>query len=304
MDIATVKKKIQEAKNPRDAATWQKVLDKLEPIPVVLTPPKRIIKSPTTKTKVITAPGDSLPEVDPIFQAVGCLVGDILFKAENKSVILVDGKEYPLFAAYEKKQAFYALRKEILTTGKTLQKIIVYPKIIHFPKRDDPYIVAFQLVGFIGSSKPQPEFDLKDREFILKGLWQFIPVCQTPVVSVLKNFTEERLSSVKEMDLEGKVRFMKATHAPLLWRDASARPFRFNPRADVAKKEGGEENQEGVEREPKFFISVKARFLPNRDVFAFVEELSKPVPRSPKAFRASKKLKALFVKQKKERKDK
>lgn len=307
MDIAAVKQKIKEA-SPKDVPMWEKVLATLEskmPAPTTPTPvapgekPKRIIKPPTrTKTITPTDDGDTVPDADTIFQAVGCLVGDVIFKAEKKSVIVVDGKEYPLLAPYEKekKKAFYALKKEIERTGKTTQKVIVYPKVIHFPSKDDPHIIAFQLIGFIGTNKPQPSFDLKDREFILKGLWQFIPVCKTPVVTVFKNFTEERLVTLKEMDLADKVKFMKAIHVPLLWRNASIDAFRYNPR--TAKKKG-DDNENEVERDPTFFVSVKARFLPNRDVFACTEELSKPIPKAPRAFRASKQLKAEFVKQKK-----
>jgi hypothetical protein len=307
MDVAAVKQKIKEA-SPKDVPMWEKVLATLEsrmPAPTAPTPvapgekPKRIIKPPTrTKTITPTDDGDTVPDADTIFQAVGCLVGDVIFKAEKKSVIVVDGKEYPLLAPYEKekKKAFYALKKEIERTGKTMQKVIVYPKVIHFPSKDDPHIIAFQLIGFIGTNKPQPNFDLKDREFILKGLWQFVPVCKTPVVTVFKNFTEERLVTLKEMDLADKVKFMKAVHVPLLWRDASVNAFRYNPRT-AAKKEGDNDENE-VERDPTFFVSVKARFLPNRDVFACTEELSKPARNAPRAFRASKKLKAEFVKQK------
>ena len=109
---------------------------------------------------------------------------------------------------------------------------MVYPRVIHFPKREQPHQLAFQLVGFF---KPERDVNpteitsqLGDFEFKLSGLWQFIPVCQTPCVSVFKNYTEERKEFVKAAEVALKVSFMKGSHVPLIWRDAPVRPFRFN----------------------------------------------------------------------------
>ncbi|MHC5721725.1 MAG: hypothetical protein ACYTX0_59345, partial [Nostoc sp.] len=93
--------------------------------------------------------------------------------------------------------------------------------------------------------------------FRLTGLWQFIPACQTPCISVFRNFTAERLDYIKQTETSRKVRFMKASHIPLLWKDAIVPPFRFNPL--LPKEERGKPS----------FVEVKAKFLPHRNVFAF-----------------------------------
>jgi hypothetical protein len=122
-----------------------------------------------------------------------------------------------LFYASSHKRAFEALRLQIKNTEQSRQRLIVYPKILHFPKREQPYVVGFQVVGFHKQlEKPEPKPDsengslsvdqeLQDFEFKLSGLWQFIPVCQIPCITIQKNFSEERLTYIKEAPIEQKV---------------------------------------------------------------------------------------------------
>ncbi len=128
---------------------------------------------------------------------------------------------------------------------------------------------------------------LNDFEFRLCGLWQFIPVCRTPCISIFKNFSKERLDFIKgqDVDVAKKVKFMKASHLPLLWKDSPVKPFRFNPKL------------EKQEQEKTYFVEIKARFLPNKDVFGFVELLSEPTTNLPKFIKASKKMKGEVLKQ-------
>jgi hypothetical protein len=159
-----------------------------------------------------------------------------------------------------------------------IQRLIVYPTVRHFPSRDEPYRVAFQVVGFI---KPSPVVGciseaIQDFEFRLSGLWQFIPVCQTPVVTVLRNFNNERLAFVKGADLQEKVRFLKASHIPLLWSGSPVKPFRFNPKLDKEKQGKAA------------FIQINAKFLPESDTFEFEALRSLPTSNSPKFLKAGK----------------
>jgi hypothetical protein len=156
------------------------------PVPVAVKKlPKPIKKSPTPQFEV----DSSLPEnSNAIFQGLGIIVGDVVF-SEKKAHITILEKEYPLFYASSHKRAFEALRLQIKNTEQSRQRLIVYPKIFHFPKREQPYLVGFQVVGFHKQlEKPEPkpenendrlsvEQELQDFEFKLSGLWQFIPVC-------------------------------------------------------------------------------------------------------------------------------
>ncbi len=229
------------------------------------------------------------PEEDkPLFQAIGIIPGEVNFDEEGLASVKVADQTYPLFYTPRLRRAFQALKLEIKNTGETTQRLIVYPKAIHFPQRNKNHQLAFQLVGF--EKKQQTSNisnQLEDFEFQLCGLWQFIPVCRVPVVSILRNFTDNRLDYIKSADPVQKVRFMKAAHLPLLWKDSPVKPFRYNPKAQ--KDEQGR----------PAFVQVKARFLPQRNVFGFSSLLAPPSEKAPKFLKASKADKAAAQKEKK-----
>ncbi|NES87020.1 MAG: hypothetical protein F6K10_40055, partial [Moorea sp. SIO2B7] len=217
-------------------------------------------------------------ENDVIFQAVGIIKGEVNFSDDGENSITLAGKKYPLFYIPSKRRAWDALKKEIEVTGEKIQKLIVYPKVIHFPKKHQIHCLTFQLVGFDTGKEPSGiSQELNELEFKLSGLWQFIPVCRTPCISVMRNFTPSRLEYIKQVEVAKKVKFMKASHLPLLWRDSPVRPFRFNPKAE--KEEQGH----------PAFVQVKTRLLPGRDVFGFIEQLGPIRENAPKFLKASKK---------------
>jgi hypothetical protein len=231
-----------------------------------------------------------------IFQAVGVITGDVTFifvEEKNKYIanITIGQYQYNLLTAgsRNKSNAFNGLRKEIESTGISRQKLIVYPKITHYPGREQEHKLAFQLVAF-EKENVETSIALNDLEFKLSGLWQFIPVCRTPCITVMKNFSAERLEYIKQAELARKVNFMKASHIPLMWKDAPVNPFRFNPK--IPKEEQGK----------AMFVSIKARFIPGKDMFAFDSLLALPQDESPKYLKAGKKDKAEVLKSKLARK--
>jgi hypothetical protein len=245
---------------------------------------KKSERSGDAETSSLTQTTPELLEAPPdgaLFQAVGIIVGDVTFDAEGKAKLAFGGKEYPLFYAPPHKKAYEALKIQIKKTGVSRQRLLVYPRITHFPKREEPHRVGFQLVGFFREDVDQAPngitSDLNDMEFKLAGLWQFIPVCQTPCISVFKNFTEERKEFVKAAEVDVKVKFMKGSHVPVLWRDAPVRPFRFNPKLD-------KEHQGSAA-----FVQLKARFDPDKDVFQALELASTPAANPPRFLKAGKK---------------
>ncbi|MFB2977567.1 hypothetical protein [Microseira sp. BLCC-F43] len=243
---------------------------KPKPQPPQPDPPKAVEPIETSSDPETT---EQKPEENAFFQAVGIIVGDVAFEGE-KAEIAIGGKQYPLFYAPRYKKGFAALKLNIKANTPT-QRLLVYPRITHLPG-GKPHQVGFQVVGFEGKNGYLRSVGLEDFEFNLCGLWQFIPVCKTPCITVLKNFTEERLAYIKEAKSDRKVAFMKASHIPILWKDAPVKPFRFNPSLD-------KEQQEQV-----WFVGVKARFLPGRDVFGFVSLKLPPTAKPPKYLKASK----------------
>ena len=225
---------------------------------------------------------DSQPQTTesetPLFKAVGVLKGKVDFGEDGINTFTVSGKSYRLKYASEKLNVFRALKLQVKNTGSNEQRLIVYPRIIHFPNREKPYVFYFELVGFESPLvQDKGIFNvLNDLEFKLSGLWQFIPVCRVPCVSVFRNFTSERKLFVKAAEPALKVKFMKASHLPVLWQDSPVKPFRFNPK--LSKEE------QGYSR----FIQIKAKFIPQRDAFGFIEQLAEPLEEAPPFLKASK----------------
>ncbi len=209
----------------------------------------------------------------PQFQAVGIIKGSLKFHDdEKKSIsITIGNKEYGLECNRRHSDAKSGLKKEIAKTGQSTQRLIVYPKVMHFPKKEQPHRLWFQLVGFIqGDRAIGIAEQLADNEFKICGLWQFIPVCRVPTISIFLNFKQERLDFLKGSDDPAKeARFMKATHIPVLWKDSPVRPFRYNPRG-------------GKDQGHPYFVQIKAVFLPEHDAFGFVEQLGEPIEQAPK----------------------
>jgi hypothetical protein len=103
---------------------------------------------------------------------------------------------------------------------------------------------------------------------------------------VFKNFNKERLEFIKSAPLDKKVNYMKASHIPVVWRDAPVSPFRFNPKLD--KEAQGKAS----------FVQIKARFNSERDNFEFVSLLGIPTDSPPNYLKAGKKDKLSVAKTK------
>jgi hypothetical protein len=229
----------------------------------------------------------SSPTEAAFFQAVGIIQGDVTSDGE-KTFVTIGEKSYGLYYASTHKKAYDALKKEIEKTGITQLRLIVYPRITHYPGGKQPYRLQFQLAGFLSqeASVEGLQSVLEEKEFKISGLWQFIPVCRVPCISVFKNFNKERLEFIKSAPLDKKVNYMKASHIPVVWRDAPVPPFRFNPKLD--KETQGKAS----------FVQIKARLNSERDNFEFVELLGIPSESPPNYLKAGKKDKLSVAKTK------
>ncbi len=259
--------------------------------------PKKLVKreQPEPKSEELLQPRsepasatEKQQHSNSMFQAVGIIVGTVRFEDNGKSFVNMGGKEYALYyIPNRKRKAFDALVKEIEATGNYNQRLIVYPRVLHFPRKEQPYNLSFQLVGFDnGQEQDGVAKELQDFEFRLCGLWQFIPVCQVPCITVLRNFDQQRLEYInrEETSVISKAKFLKASHVPLIWRDAPARPFRFNPKA--SKEQQGH----------AMFVEVLAKFLPERNVFNFNSLLAPPQEKPPRFLKARKEDKVEAIK--------
>jgi hypothetical protein len=101
-----------------------------------------------------------------IFQAIGVIVGSVNFQEDGKNTVTIGQSEYQLYYIPKKQRVFAALKKEIEATGNHTQRLVVYPKVTHLPRREQPHQVAFQLVGFDrGREEEAVSSELSDNEF-------------------------------------------------------------------------------------------------------------------------------------------
>jgi hypothetical protein len=225
-----------------------------------------------------------MPEPDLFFQATGSILGKVTFSADGQiATVKVSGRNYPLFYLPQRdgRRKFEAMKSQIKTTGNHELRLTVYPKAIHFPNPERPHEIVFNLVKFENQKNSAKAFkNFEHLEFKLSGLWQFIDVCKIPCISVYRNFSPQQLELVKKLSLPRKVKFMKALHLPLFWKDAPIPPFQYDP---TLEKE---------ERGKPMFVSIKAKFQPHKNAFKFDSLLAMPQAEAPEYFKAGKELKA------------
>jgi hypothetical protein len=115
---------------------------------------------------------------------MGCVrpVTHLLYLALTISQLYTQSR-LEVFYIPRKYRGFQALKKEIEASPSQTQRLIVYPKLIHFSKKDQPSRLAFQLVGFDKAQKAEAvSGELQDMEFNSLG------VSKSPAIMVLPVF--------------------------------------------------------------------------------------------------------------------
>lgn len=191
---------------------------------------------------------------DNFFQAIGIISGQLILNKKPYTLAVLD-ENYQVFFKNPSK-ALPAIAKEIKNSGNIL-RLLVYPNIIYNPSKEDPHI-QFQIVAWSSTTdEPNGLFrELKDLEFLLSGLWQFIPGCKTPCLTVFKNYMEDKAEKLNKSDVFKRNSVLKPIHVPLLWDDSLGSPSN-NPNT----------TPENLTKPP--YISMKARFLPARNLWEF-----------------------------------
>ena len=199
---------------------------------------------------------------DHFFQAIGIISGELILNKKPYILKVLD-KNYQVFFKNPTK-ALPAIAKEIKNSGNIL-RLLVYPNITYYPSKEEPHI-QFQIVAWSSTSdEPNGLFgELKDLEFILSGLWQFIPGCKTPCLTVFKNYMESREENLNKSDVFKRKNILKAIHVPLLWNDSLGSP-----------NNSPNSTPEDFTKPP--YISMKARFLPSRNLWEFDSLIKMPV---------------------------
>ena len=212
------------------------------------------------------------------FSAIGVLAGNIT-QEDDKLFISVQDKKYPLF--YNKcdyKSISKRLNQSLTSNSSTQHHIAVYPKIVHSNK-NKTHTIRFRLLKF------KPEISnvtipgilqtFQPNEFNIFGLWQFIQQCQTPVISVYRNFDESRLKQLEKLEPKRQAKRIAPSHLPVMWEDPPVQHIKLNP------------------KKHPYFVQIKAKFNPTTDIFEFDTLLSDPTKECPEYFKPNhKKLKS------------
>ncbi|MBD2186460.1 hypothetical protein H6S82_15380 [Planktothrix sp. FACHB-1355] len=105
--------------------------------------------TPTPAEPSLEGDASSVPN-NALFQVIGIIVGDVRFDENELASISIEQKLYSLFYAPRHKKSYEGLKKQIERTGNHRQRLLVYPRVTHFPKREQNHRIGFQLVAFEG----------------------------------------------------------------------------------------------------------------------------------------------------------
>lgn len=184
-------------------------------------------------------------EANPYFQAIGIIKGKV-FLEDEKYKIRIGDSTYPLLGSKR-------LLPRLLEQDSVFLR--VYPRTFFTPGDRQNVQLGFQVVAY------QKELKEGDRPniFLIKGIWQFIPQYKRPVITIYRN------------QKRGDWDKCKASHLPLLWRDAPVNPFRFDPK----------KTEEERKADKKYFCEIEAKFLPHKGCLGFNTLLTPPIDKIP-----------------------
>lgn len=229
--IKDIENKLITLKGTPAEATLKKVLSQLKS------------KLPPVKHSVKPA------ETSSYFQAIGWIKASVIETKNGNKIdkkLIFMGKEYKCRYLTKRCGGFVnsnsIFSKYIANKGELI--LGVYPRWTHFPSRDKEAQLTFDI--FSWNNIPS---NRKLNLFYVSGIWQFIPVCRQPVLSVYRNkarYNEDKL---------------KVDHCPVFWKNAPHKPFRYNPKL---------KNNVSSER---FFVNTICTFDPSRNQL-YVKEYS------------------------------
>ena len=144
--------------------------------------------------------------------------------------------------------------------------------MVHYRQRKErtlPLKISFTIVAVLQELR----HGLKVNEFRLCGIYQQIGLYSGTVISVHRNKTEHLKHFVNRNKDRAK-NLLRANHIPILWEDSPVQPFQYNPELDKDKQED------------RYFVEIKARFLPDREQWGFIELLGEPTLELPNFLKA------------------
>ena len=191
------------------------------------------------------------------FQALGTIEAERVEVVERRIIITVGSKEY---RGWIEPKQFSGLMRYLEERGEKPIYLRVYPKTSSTPEQPLS-LQGWQIVIGIKELSPQE----KVNHFVIRGVWQYIPQSESPVMTVYRNQTSN--------DPTGKY---KATHLPVLMEREDCQAFKYD--------------SEGTRKRKRYFIQGLFQFDPSSDLFIWKEDLEPPTLKIPPYLRADKTL--------------
>ncbi|MEL6442151.1 MAG: hypothetical protein AAFQ80_23265 [Cyanobacteria bacterium J06621_8] len=253
-------KEVSSKANAKNSETKRKTSNSDRPAEVKQTAQKQVKKTKSNQQSESDHPT--------IFQAVGLIKCMTQIK-EDRLYITIDGQAYELKRGQKRThQKFEELKREIEQNGSKELWLRVYPKIVH-DSINEEIRYWFNLVK---AFKHKSQCRNQQEGFILRGIWQYIPYCCEPVISIHRNV--DRFYQYKRLPPGAKKNFARVLAFPVIWH-APVEPFRYNPELDRDQQM------------PRYFVQVRAVF--EDDQFEVIEEIEQPTLDIPRYIKPRKK---------------
>jgi len=189
------------------------------------------------------------------FQALGTIEAERVEVVERRIIITVGSKEY---RGWIEPKQFSGLMRYLEERGEKPIYLRVYPKTLSTPEQPLS-LQGWQIVIGIKGLSPQE----KVNHFVIRGVWQYIPQSESPVMTVYRNQTSN--------DPTGKY---KATHLPVLMEREDCQAFKYDSK--------------GTQKRKRYFIQGLFQFDPSTNLFIWKEDLEPPTLKIPPYLRADK----------------
>lgn len=210
-------------------------------------------------------PSENEPVVErpAIFQAIG-LIRCVAQIEEERLTIVIDNQPYELRKGGRRlNKQFNLLKQDLEQNGSRELWLRVYPKVV-YDSNSQTIRYWFALVKAYLDDERSRYPNLVD-DFVFRGVWQRVPHCQSPVISIYRNLNN--LNFYRRLSPTARKAFAQPHSFPVDW-SAPVEPFRYHPKLD-------EERQM-----PRYFVQVRAVFKAER--FEVVEILDEPTLEIPK----------------------
>ncbi len=124
--------------------------------------------------------------------------------------VVIDNCEYDLlYVRGRGRKAYTSLTAELEENGSKEMFLKVYPHVTFSPKSAEPSL-SFLLVNF---NRDWSKLDNYPKGFVLRGIWQYIPHCESTVISIYRN--REQLGFFKKLKGSRQFSFAQPRHIHL-----------------------------------------------------------------------------------------